>query len=128
MPVRVPPFDVRLVDLEGRDLIVALEASRPQFVQLRRERSHDAGAELVERGNGRVRILADVIQRVPERAARGELVELGPEHGGETVPAVEAVAARENQIGKKCEALRLRGERTELAAVRVANGVQAEKS
>ena len=72
--------------------------------------------------------LAQMIQSVSERSPRRELVEVRPEHRRQRIPPVVAVAATDGEIGKERKSLGLRDERSELATIRVAGRVQAEKS
>lgn len=54
--------------------------------------------------------VAQVVERVAERAAGGELVQVRPEHRGQRVATVVAVALAECQVGEQGEALGLREE------------------
>ena len=110
------------VSPRGNGVAQARHVAR-QYTRVDRQR-------LVALGNERTVAdrLAEVIQGVPERPSRGELIEIRPEHRCKRVAAVIAGATRDREIRQQRETLGLRHERAELTTVGVADGMQAEKS
>ncbi len=66
-----------------------------------------------------------MVEGVSESTAGGELVEVGPEHRGERVPAVVAAGGADREKGEQREPLGLGGQRAELATVRTSESVGA---
>ena len=50
-----------------------------------------------------------MVEGVPERPPRGELVHVGPEHRGQAVASVVSGAGADREIGQEREPFRLRG-------------------